>query len=85
MLFRSILVNKSVASDTYLQFPIASTMLFPFPILIKDFAGNASSHNINVSFSGGEKCDNQSTVLVDNNYGWVTVNPNPGGGGWYQS
>ena len=60
-------------------------MLFKGPILIKDFKGDANTNNIALTFTGGELCDGQATVTIDTNSGWVTINPNPSGGGWYLS
>jgi hypothetical protein len=80
-----LLVNKTIASDSYLLAPLAASMLTPFPILIKDLAGNASTHPITISFSGGELCDGLSTLSLVNDYGWLTINPVPGGSAWYQS
>lgn len=80
-----ILFNKTLASASYATCPLASSMAYPFGILFKDLKGDAATHNITVNFTGGELCDGQSTIVIDNAYGWVTVNPTPGGGSWYQS
>ena len=80
-----ILVDKAIPSATFIVAPLASAMAVPFPILIKDFAGNASSNNITISFSGGEECDGETEIIIGNDFGWTTINPAPGGGAWYLS
>lgn len=80
-----ILFNKTIASDSYAVAPLASSMAAPFPLLIKDFKGNADVHPIQISFTGGELCDGLPTITVPNAYGWVTINPAPSGGSWYTS
>jgi hypothetical protein len=80
-----ILLDKTIASDTYLVAPLAASMLAPFPVFIKDLAGNANTNNININFTGGELCDGLSTMQVTSDYGWVTINPVPSGGAWYMS
>lgn len=81
---RLLVVTGSVA-PTALVAPLAASMLAPFPVLIKDVVGNAFNDNITITFSGGELCDGQSSVVISSDYGWVTINPIPGGGGWYQT
>lgn len=80
-----LLIVAGSAAPTSIVAPLAGSMLIPFPILIKDTVGTAFSNNITTTFTNGELCDNQNSVVVDNDYGWVTINPIPGGGGWYQS
>lgn len=80
-----ILINKSVASASYAVAPLAGSMVYPFPVLIKDLKGDADVNPIQVSFTGGELCDGLETLTIGNPYGWVTINPVPSGGGWYQS
>lgn len=78
-----ILFNKTVPSASYAVAPLAVSM--SAGVFIKDFAGNADVYPIQVSFTGGELCDGQSTVTISNPYGWATINPTPGGGSWYAS
>jgi len=83
-----ILVNKTTGAPTYIQFPTASsvsTTTAGLGVLVKDIKGDAATNNIILSFSGGELCDGQSTVTLSNARAWVTINPVPGGGAWYQS
>jgi hypothetical protein len=80
-----ILVDKTLGSPTSIIFPLSNTMQFQQPVLIKDIKGDAFTNNITISFSGGQKCDNQTTIPINNNYGWTWINPIPGGSGWYQS
>ena len=79
-----ILLNKTIASASFLIAPLASSMTAP-SVFIKDLKGDADVNPIQISFTGGELCDGLSTLTIDNPYGWVTINPVPGGGGWYQS
>ena len=78
-----ILFRKTLASATYAVLPLASTMEYGQPVLFKDLKGDAFTNNITISFTGGELCDGSSSVIINNDYGWVTVNPVPGGGSWY--
>lgn len=80
-----LLVVAGSAALTTITAPLAATMLVPFPILIKDTTGNAFTNNIDINFTGGEEVDGQSSLVIDQDYGWVTINPILGGGGWYQS
>lgn len=80
-----ILVVAGSAAPTSIVLPLAASMFAPIPILIKDWIGGAFSNNITITFTSGEECDNQTSLVIDNNYGWQTVNPTPGGGSWYQS
>jgi hypothetical protein len=80
-----ILVIVGTVAVTPIVVPLAASMLAPYPVLIKDLVGNAGADNVQITFSGGELCDGLSEILIDNNYGWVTINPKPAGGGWYQS
>lgn len=80
-----LLFNKTIGSASYAVAPLAADLLFQGPMLIKDLKGDANTNNITITFTGGELCDGQSTLIIDNNYGWVTINPIPDGGGYYQS
>jgi len=79
-----ILFNKTLSSPSYATFPLAASMQYDQPVLIKDYKGDAATNNITISFTNGELCDGLSQVIINDAYGWVTVNPYPsGGGGWY--
>ena len=82
-----ILFNKTLVTPSFAVAPLASTMLYEQPVLLKDLKGNAGdgTNTITISFTGGELCDGQSTLVINSSYGWVTINPTPGGGSWYQS
>jgi hypothetical protein len=80
-----ILLNKTIGSASYVTFPLASTMTYPFGVLVKDLKGDAATNNITIQFTGGQLCDGQSTVVMQNNYDWVTINPSPGGGSWFMT
>ena len=79
-----ILFNKTIGSASYAVLPSAGSMLYPFPILFKDFKGDAETNNITISFTGGQLCDGQSQVTITNDYGWVRIAPGPAGGAWFQ-
>ena len=78
-----VLFDKITGSPSYIVFPPAATMSAPFPILIKDFKGDAATNNITINFSNNEKCDGLSELLIENAYGWVIIAPSPLGAGWY--
>ena len=80
-----ILFDKTVGSPSYMVFPPAASMAAPGPILIKDFKGDAATNNITITFSNGEECDGLPELLIENAFGWVTINPGPQGGAWYIS
>jgi len=80
-----VLVNGAAAPFSVIA-PLSSSMAYPYPVLIKDFSGNASDVNpITLTFTGGERCDGLSSLTITNPYGWITINPNPSVNGWYQS
>ena len=80
-----ILFKKTAGSPSYLRAPLAASMRAPFPVVIKDIKGDAATNPITVLFSGGELIDGASTLSINNAYGWVRINPNPGGGAWFES
>jgi hypothetical protein len=81
-----IVVDKTIGSPTSIVAPLASLMSYPFPVLIKDGKGDAATNNITITFTGGQLCDGQSSIVIDNAYGWVTINPFPvTGASWYQT
>jgi hypothetical protein len=81
-----IIVDKTVGSATSIVVPLASTMAYPFPVLIKDGKGDAGTNNITLTFSGGQLIDGLSSLVIDTAYGWVLINPFPvTGASWYQT
>ena len=81
-----IVVDKTIGSPTSIVAPLASAMAYPFPVIIKDGKGDAGTNNITITFTGGQKIDGQSSIVIDNAYGWVTINPFPvTGASWYQT
>ena len=80
-----ILVNKSSGSVTSVVAPLAASMSSLYPVLIKDAKGDAVANNITITFTGGELCDGLSQIVISTAYGWVEINPTPGGGSWFQS
>lgn len=81
----TILFNKTIGSPSYAVMPLVSAMPYPVAILFKDLKGDAASNPITISFSGGQLCDGQSTVVIADNYGWARINPVPGGTVWFES
>jgi len=47
---------------------------------IKDITGNANANNITINPSGAETIDGLAPMLIDINYGGVTLYPKPAGG-----
>ena len=80
-----VLFNKTVGSASYAQLPLAATMLYGQPVLFKDLKGDTVANPITISFTGGELCDGQATIVINTAYGHVALTPVPGGGAWYQS
>ena len=81
-----ILVDKTIGSPTSIVVPLAGSMAFPFPVTIKDGKGDAATNNITLTFTGGQLVDGQSSLVIDNAYGWVTINPFPvTGASWYET
>lgn len=79
-----VMFNKEVGSASFAILPIANNMIYPNPILFKDLKGDAFINPITLTFTNGELCDGKSQIVIDANYGWVTLAPSPLGGGWYQ-
>ena len=80
-----ILFNKLLASASFAVMPLSESMAYPFGVLFKDIKGDADTNPINITFTGGQLCDGLSTVQIANAYGWVTINPVPGGAGWFMT
>lgn len=78
-----VLFIKGTGSASYALCPLSSTITTQ-DILFKDLKGDAFTHNITIEFTGGELCDGESSVIINNDDGWVRIAPVPGGGGWYQ-
>ena len=80
-----ILFNKTLASASYAVLPLSGALVYPFGIFFKDIKGDADTNPITITFSGGQHCDGLSSIQITTAYGWVTINPIPGGSGWYMS
>ena len=80
-----VLFNKTLGSASYAVLPLAAAVTSAQPILFKDLKGDAATNNITLTFSGGQLCDGLSSVVISNAYGWVTLNPVPGGNAWYMT
>jgi hypothetical protein len=78
-----VLFDKTSGSASYALCPLSATITTQ-DILFKDLKGDANTNNITIEFTSGETCDGLSSLVVNNNYGWVKIAPIPGGGGWYQ-
>jgi hypothetical protein len=81
-----IFANKTAGSATGILMPAAGLMTYPGAVLIKDAKGDGNTHNITITFTGGQLCDGLASVVIDNNYGYVWITPSPGVGagatGW---
>jgi hypothetical protein len=73
-----IFVNKTIGSPTGILLPTAGSMLYQGALLFKDTKGDAATNNITITFSGGQLCDNQASVVIDTNYGYTWLTPSPG-------
>ena len=82
---------SSVVTDTRILIelspivPITVTMLpsssYAQPILIMDVAGTVTSvDTVTINFSGGQTASGQSSILLQNAYAGVWLNPLPSGG-----
>lgn len=79
-----ILFEKVIPSASYTVLPLAATMVYPFGVTFKDISGNANTYPITILFTNGELCDGLSQLVIEDNYGWVSILPVRGGGAWYQ-
>ena len=79
----TILFNKFAGAPSYAVLPLASSIIYQQPVLFKDIKGDAFTNNITITFSNGELCDGQSTILITENYGWAQITPVPDGSAWY--
>ena len=73
-----ILVDKTVGSATGIV--LLGGVNYTQPILVKDLKGDADTHPITVTFTGGELMDGQSSVVIDTPYGFFWFNPLAAGG-----
>jgi hypothetical protein len=73
-----IFVDKTVGSVTQILLPPSLTMAYASAILIKDWKGDAATNPITIVFSSSETCDGQTSVVINNAYGWVYLLPGPG-------
>ena len=80
-----LLFQKGVPSASYAILPPAQTMQSQYGVYFKDILGDAGTHPITIAFSNGELCDGLSTMVINNPYGWLAINPIPGQNAWYQS
>lgn len=83
-------VYNPLTTDTYLlikrvtpaaggvKLPLASSRA-GIPMVIKDIAGDGLTHNTTVTFTGGETCDGQASIVINTNYGGYNFAPLPGG------
>ena len=82
----AILVDKTIGSATSVVMPAAGTMLYGQRVLIKDVKGDAATNPITITFSGGQLCDGEATIIINNAFGWIYITPLlPAGTSWYMS
>lgn len=74
-----IIVNKTTGSATMVTMA-SSTIRTRGPVQIKDGKGDANTNNITVAFTGTEKADNFTTIVIHTPFGSVSLAPNPAGG-----
>lgn len=77
-----ILVNKTLGSATSVV--LLSSVSYGVPVLVKDLKGDADTNPITVTFSGGQKMDNLTSVPINSPYGYFWFNP-LAAGGWYDA
>ena len=80
-----VLFNKTLGSASYAALPLVASMAYSQPVLFKDLKGDAATNPITISFTGGQLCDGLATLQITTAYGWVTINPVPGGSSWYMT
>lgn len=52
-----------------------STLRNGVPLTFKDAGGHAAAHNLTITFSGGQTCDGLAQVVMNTNFGEVTLRP----------
>lgn len=72
-----VLIDKTIGSATSVVFPAASTLKYGQSVLVKDLKGDAATNPITITFSGGQLCDAEATIIINNPYGWVYITPLP--------
>ncbi|HZP68383.1 MAG TPA: hypothetical protein VFB29_00450 [Pseudolabrys sp.] len=73
-----LLVNKSVPAAHNINLPAASSRLGR-PILIKDYAGNASTNVATIVPNGADTIDGLSALPINSDYGGFKLAPIAGG------
>jgi len=68
-----ILVNKTIGSATSIV--LGDATLYSLPVLVKDLKGDADSHPITVTFTGGQRLDGLSQIVINNPFGYFWFNP----------
>ena len=80
-----VLFDKADGAASYAVAPLSSSMVYRGPFLVKDFKGDAATHPIQITFTGGETCDGQAIWTINNPYGFFSMAPSPTGTNWYQT
>jgi hypothetical protein len=78
----TLLINKTVPAAHNINLPTAASRN-GIPIVIKDFAGNASTYVATIVPNGAETIDGLSTLPINSDYGGFNLVPITGG--WYIS
>lgn len=74
-----ILIDLTVAAA--LTITMLSSSSYGRPILIKDIKGNVDNVNTTtINFSGGQLADGLSSIVMQNAYEGIVLNPSPTGG-----
>ena len=72
-----VLVDKIIGSATSIVFLAASALTYGQSVLVKDAKGDAATNPITITFSSGQLCDGEATIIINNPYGWVYITPLP--------
>jgi len=80
-----VLFDKTVGAASYAVAPLSSSMIYRGPFLVKDFKGDAGTHPIQITFTGGETCDGKAIWTINSPYGFFSMAPSPTGANWYQT
>lgn len=83
--YASVATDTRILSDLSVAGAVNVTMLasssYTQPILVKDVTGTLSAGNpLTITFSGSQKLDGQSSVVLNTAYQWIWLNPLAAGG-----
>lgn len=73
-----LLIDRLVPAAGGVRLPLASSRA-GVPMVVKDMVGDAVAHPTSVTFTGGETCDGQTTIVINSSYGGYRFAPLPAG------